>query len=235
MGKILIADGTEGFRSQLRDMLPAEHTVACATDGMQAWELFQRLKPDLIVIDLELPEVDGMTLLRRITTAGFRPAVIVLARLISDYAVDTLMQMKVGYLMRKPCNVQIVAEHAEELLRYRLLDESPVQAAIRGILREFGIPCDLDGGKYLLPAVMLMAQNPSQYMTKELYPAVGKTYGKTGGQIERSIRNAIEKGWMYGEPSVWERCFGRDEKGMVKKPNNGVFINKMVELLKTKL
>ena len=235
MGKILIADGTEGFHIQLRAMMSAEHTITCATDGVQAWDLFQRMQPDLIVIDLELPQIDGITLLRWITSAGFRPAVIVMARFISDYAVDTLMQMKVGYLMRKPCNVQVVAEQIEELLRYRLLDESPVQTAIREILRDFGIPCDLDGGKYLLPAIMLMAQNPSQYMTKELYPTVGKMYGKTGAQIERSIRNAIEKGWLHGNPSIWKHCFGTEEDGLVKRPNNGVFINKMVELLRTKL
>lgn len=235
MGKILIADGTEGFRNQLRNMLAISHTVVCAADGVQAWEMFLQLRPDLVVVDLELPEMDGMTLLKQIDAAGFHPAMIVLARLISDFAVDTLVQMKVEYLLRKPCKAQNVAERTLELLRYRMLDESPVQAVIMDILRECAIPANLDGSKYLLSAILLMAQNPTQYITKELYPSVGKPNGKDGVLVERCIRNAIEKGWMNGDPSVWECLFGKDKNGLPVKPKNGIFINKMVELLKTKL
>lgn len=235
MRKILIADGTDGFRDRLREILAAVHTVACAADGAHAWELFQRLQPDLLVVELELPEIDGMTLLRQINTAGFQPAVIVLGRLISDYTVDTLIQMKVGYLLRKPCSAKNVAERVGELLRYQGLDESPVRAVIRSILDGFGIPADLDGGKYLLTAIVLMAEDPSQYITKELYPAVGKAYGKNAGQVERSIRNAIEKGFINGDRPEWERCFGNGNEGLTKKPSNQDFILKVVELLRTKL
>ena len=235
MLKILIADGTEGFCDRLRDILAKKYTVVCAGDGMQAWDQFQNIHPNLLVVDLELPEMDGMTLLRRINTAGYQPAVIVLGRYISDYAVDTLIQMKVGYLLRKPCRVQVVAEQAEQLLRYQSLDESPVHTAIMGILTDFGIPSGYSGSKYLLSAVMLMAQNPSQYMTKELYPSIGKDFGKSGEQVERSIRHAIGMGLKNGDPSVWEDCFGKDKSGMPKKPRNGDFIIEMVKILRTKL
>lgn len=234
MRKILIADGTEGFRNQLRDVLNSKYTVVCADDGLQAWELFQKLQPDLVLVDLELREMDGITLLRRIHEAGFRPAVIVSGRIVSDYAVDTLIRMKVSYLLRKPCKIQNIAEHVVELLRLRSQEESTVQTAIKEILREFGIR-DLSGGKYLLLSVILMAQNPSQYMTKELYPSVGKAFGKTGGQVERSIRSAIEKGLAEGEQSVWIRHFGADHLGMPIKPRNGDFIIKVLEILKTRL
>ena len=234
MLKILIADGTEGLRDQLRDILAKKHSVFCAEDGIQAWELFQNIHPNLLVVDLELREIDGMTLLQRIYTAGYRPAVIVLARLISDYAVDALMQMRVGYLLRKPCRVQSVAQQAEELLRYQTLEESPARAAIAGILRDFGIPDGYSGSKYLLSAVMLMSLNPSQYITKELYPTIGKDFGKSGEQVERSIRHAIGMGLKNGVPSVWEACFGKDKNGMPKKPRNGDFIMEMVKIFKEK-
>ena len=235
MLKILIADGTEGFRDRLRDTLSSAYHVTCAVDGVHAWELFQKLQPDLMVVDLELPQIDGLTLLRRIYAAGFRPAVIVLGRLVSDYTVDTLMQMKIGYLLRKPCKVQVAAEQVQELLRYRQMDQSPVRAAITDLLRSFEIPCELDGGRFLMSAILLMAENPSQYMTKELYPTVGKAHGKNGKQVERSIRNAIEKGWTNGDPALWKDFFGKNAAGLPNKPNNRLFIMKMVELFRTKL
>ncbi len=193
------------------------------------------MHPDLLVIDLELPGIDGMTLLRRIQAAGPSPEVIVMGRLMSDYAVDTLLNMKVAYLVRKPCNVQAVAEHAMELLRYHAQKESPVQAAVRDILMDLGICVHQAGGKYLLRAVILMAQNPSQYITKELYPAAGKAYGKSGQVVERGIRNAIEKAWLGCDPKAWSECFGTDENGRPMKPQNREFILKMVELLRRKL
>jgi DNA-binding NarL/FixJ family response regulator len=233
--KILIADGTEGFRNQLRDVLASKYIVVCADDGLQAWELFRKLRPELLIIDLELPEMDGMTLLHRISSTGSRLAVIVLGRMLSDYAVDSLIALKVAYILRKPCKIQNVAEQAMALLRYQSLNGSPVQTAIKSILCDFGIPCDLSGGKYLLRAVMLMAQNPSQYITKELYPAVGKPFGKSGEQVERSIRNAVEKGLKNGDPLVWAAYFGANSDGLPKKPKNGDFIVKVMEILKNKL
>ena len=235
MLKILIAGGTEGFRSCLRELLISANTVICATDGVQAWELFQKQDPQLLVVDLELPGIDGMTLLRRIHAAGHHPAVIVLGRMMSDYTVEMLLRMKVSYIMRKPCDVQAVAEHVIELLCYHTQEQSPVEAAIMDILSHFGITGKLSGIGYLLLGTVLMAQDPSQYITKNLYCDVGKVYGKSNKSVERCIRNAIEKGWTNGDPEVWKQHFGIDENGLPVKPSNSIFILKMVELLKKKL
>ena len=233
--KILIADGTEGFRDRLRDVLAENYTVVCAEDGAQALELFQSMRPNLLIVDLELSQIDGMTLLRRVYAAGYQPAVIVLGRFVSDYAVDELIQMKVGYLLRKPCKVSVAAGHVEKLLRYQSLDVSPVHAAIVGILRDFGISSGYSGSKYLLSAIVRMAQDPSQFITKELYPSVGKDFNKSGEQVERSIRHAIGMGMENCDPFLWENSFGKEENGKLKKPKNGDFIIEMVKILKTKL
>lgn len=228
----MIADGAEGLRDELRIILAAKHKVVCAADGTEAWELFLRLQPDLLVMDVELPEIDGITLLRRIRAAGFHPGVIIIGRLLSDYTVDTLIQMKVDYILRKPCKPSALAERAEELLQYQALVQSPVRAAITRLLCEFGIPPRLHGSKYLLSAIILMAEDPSQYITKELYPSVGKEYGLSGGRVERCIRNAVKKGWENGGKSTWQHYFGADHEVPEKGPMNQVFIRKMVELLR---
>lgn len=231
----MIADSAEGFRDQLEKSLNQKHKTICASNGTQVWEIFRQFQPDILVIDLELPEMDGMTLLRRIYAGGFRPAVIVIARLLSDYAVDTLIQMKVSYILRKPCKPQIVAEQVDSLLAYESLEVSPVRTKIANLLREFSIPDHLDGNKYLISATIQIMQNPSQYITKELYPSVGKEYGLDGGRVERCIRHAIEIGWQNGGRSVWEQYFNVKPEVSLKKPKNADFIRAMVEMLKSSL
>ncbi len=235
MGKVLIADTVDGFRDQLGRLLAAKHQTICASNGMQAWALFMQFQPDLLVMDLELPQMDGMTLLRRIHDAGFCPAVIIVARWLSDYAVDMLIQMKSGYVLRKPCKPEVVAEQVETLMQYHALGGSPVRLQIAALLREFYIPVDYDGGKYLVSAIWRVMQNPSQYITKELYPSVAKEYGRDIRSVERSMRHAIEVGWKKGGQAVWERYFGAETGDQVKRPRNSDLISAMVELLKSRL
>lgn len=231
----MIADSAEGLCGQLGQLLAAKHQTICASNGTQAWELFIQFQPDLLVMDLELPEMDGITLLRRIQDAGYSPAVITVARWLSDYAVDTLIQMKSGYILRKPCKPKVVAEQVEKLLQYHALKESPVRTQIAALLREFCIPTHYDGSRYLISAILLMAQDPSQYITKELYPSVGKEHGLDGGRVERCIRHAIEIGWNNGGQLMWEQHFGAKAENTGKKPRNADFIRAITELLKSRL
>lgn len=234
MQKILIADGTAAFRDQLQKNLSLKYQIACAWDGMQVWNLIVKLKPDLLVLDIELPGLDGITLMQRMYAAGYNPAVMVVSRMLSDYAVDTLIQMGVGYLIRKPCDPHVAAIRAEELLRHHVQISQQMIEDIFAVMRELGIPTRLHGAKYLPWAITLMANNPNQYITKELYPSVGKRFGVDGSNVERSIRNAVIKGWNSGREEIWKKYFGDESDGVPKRPNNALFIARMVEILKNK-
>ncbi len=56
--------------------LPALHVVGTASDGAQALRLAEALSPDLLLLDMTMPEIDGLTVARRMTTLALRPAVI---------------------------------------------------------------------------------------------------------------------------------------------------------------
>ena len=67
--KILLADNSEEFRLLLRRTLEetGEFQIAGDTgDGNEAWELIQQTNPDVVVMDLILPGLDGVSLLKRI-------------------------------------------------------------------------------------------------------------------------------------------------------------------------
>ena len=73
MRKLLIADCNEDYRTALDNALKDQYHVLCCRTGTEAWELLHREHPDIFVLDLMLPELDGLTLLERCCADGIRP------------------------------------------------------------------------------------------------------------------------------------------------------------------
>jgi two-component system response regulator ResD len=77
-GRVLVVDDEPIVREVLARYLSRDgFDVDVAEDGPSALEAFERSRPDLILLDLMLPQIDGLEVFRRITTGG-RPAVIML-------------------------------------------------------------------------------------------------------------------------------------------------------------
>lgn len=66
---VLVVDDSAYMRVVLKDMLEADptlHVVATAKDGLDAIEKVKRLKPDVVVLDIQMPKMDGLATLQRI-------------------------------------------------------------------------------------------------------------------------------------------------------------------------
>lgn len=67
MAAILIVDDEENIRKLLEAYLTTEgHIVHCAADGVQGLAAFRRYHPDLVVLDIMLPGMDGLEVLQQI-------------------------------------------------------------------------------------------------------------------------------------------------------------------------
>ncbi len=77
---LLIIDDDEVVRLSLADYLEdSGFNVLQASNGQQGLEIFEREQPDLIICDLRMPQVDGLTLLRRISELSIDTPVLVLS------------------------------------------------------------------------------------------------------------------------------------------------------------
>lgn len=103
--KLLIADGNEEFRRALAAELQGAYHVRCCGDGKEALSLLRSFVPDVLVLDLMLPELDGISLLQSAASAGLCPMVLVTSRFYNDYILGALGELSVGYMMRKPCDI----------------------------------------------------------------------------------------------------------------------------------
>ena len=79
--------------------------------------------------------------------------------------------------------------------------------------------------------VLLMARDPRQSVTKELYPAAAVQFGATAAQVERSIRSAIDTAWQQHDRQIWQLYFTANDAGMIPRPTNSVFISRLADLI----
>lgn len=110
---LLIIDDDEVVRLSLADYLEdSGFNVLQASNGQQGLEVFEREQPDLIICDLRMPQVDGLTLLRRISELSIDTPVLVLsgAGVMSD-VVEALRLGAADYLI-KPLEDLMVLEHS---------------------------------------------------------------------------------------------------------------------------
>lgn len=116
--KLLIADGNEEFRRALAAELQGAYHVRCCGDGKEALSLLRSFVPDVLVLDLMLPELDGISLLQSAASAGLCPMVLVTSRFYNDYILGALGELSVGYMMRKPCDIPATAARIGDLSRH---------------------------------------------------------------------------------------------------------------------
>ena len=84
MTNLLLADGSDEFRAALSQALADHFHVCCCKTGKEALEQALLSPPDIMVLDLMLPELDGLSLLEALHMANIFPVVLATTRLLSD-------------------------------------------------------------------------------------------------------------------------------------------------------
>ena len=110
--RILTVDPNREFCRQLTELVAAEgdmEVVGTASDGQEALERAAELKPDLILLELVLPKLDGLEVLRRLPDKGAACHVIVLSGFAecSDCGAD--------YFIPKPCDIESLISRIRQL------------------------------------------------------------------------------------------------------------------------
>ena len=133
MAQILVVDDEEGVRSFLAEALELDdHEVETAADGEQALEILRERSFDVVLTDLKMPRVDGMTLLARLREDEPSTEVIVLtAHGTVDVAVDAMHQGAFDFLQKpvsSPAELRLLVKRAAERRLLRLRSEGAARA-----------------------------------------------------------------------------------------------------------
>ncbi|MDO4913345.1 MAG: response regulator transcription factor [Bifidobacteriaceae bacterium] len=157
---IVVVDDEPSIRELLVASLHfSGFTVHTASNGAEAIEVIEREQPDLIVLDVMLPDIDGFTVTRRIRQGGINAPVLFLTA--RDDTQDKIMGLTVGGddYVTKPFSLEEVVARIRAILR-RTLGEEEVEPVIRVADLEInedshdvsraGVPIELSPTEYKL-------------------------------------------------------------------------------------
>ena len=249
--RVGIADDNKVFATILAEYLSTQENievVGVANDGNQAIELIKNQSPDLLILDIIMPYLDGIGVLEKINEEQLKkPKILVLSAVGQEKITQRAIALGADYYILKPFDLAMLSKRISELMEPELNVVSktvfPVvkakknydlEAMITEIIHEVGVPAHIKGYMYLRDAISLVISN-MEYLnsvTKMLYPKIAEKYNTTPSRVERAIRHAIEVAWSRGKTEVLNELFGytiNDEKG---KPTNSEFIALIADKLR---
>ena len=232
--KLLIVDGAEDFRAGLADALKGMYVVKTCADGQSALESARNFCPDLLILDLMISGMDGLSLVQLITQIRGKPLILATTRFLSDYVLEAASRIGIDYMVVKPCNIQALVGRLADLVDSRnpgVQARPDPRVSVANLLLAMGFTTNNKGYTYLREAIPIYAEDPQQAITKELYPAVAKCCGGNGDQVERAVRTAIDRAWQRRDDQIWKLYFTPLPDGSMKKPSNAEFISRLAELL----
>lgn len=235
--KLVIAEGNEEFAKALAEVLRERYELRLSREGVETLELIRSFKPDVVILDLMLPGLDGITLLERVAKMGQQPMVLATSRFVSDYVSETIARLGVCYVMREPCQLQATVDRVVDLsarARQPRSAAADTGISISNILLALGIPAKLRGYAYLREAVAILAERPGLSVTKELYPEVGQRCQAGAINVERSIRSAIEGAWKRRDALIWQQYLGTEDLPVTDRLSNAEFITRLANYLNQK-
>jgi len=244
--RVLIADGNEDFSEQLKEAVQSSgyEVVGVACDGVRTLELLEQ-KPDILILDLTLSRLDGLGVLKAVSSMPEKPAILVTSAFLTDHVTGMLNAYNVQYFMRKPYTFRALTERLGEIWdsisakadQLSLRSSANIEAMVTSIIHEIGVPAHIKGYQYLREAIIIAVNDMDviNAITKVLYPQVAKTFQTTPSRVERAIRHAIEVAWDRGDLDTLQRFFGYTVSNTKGKPTNSEFIALIADKLQLQL
>lgn len=237
MYNVLIADDDRGFVEMLGKRIggePAYRVVAHVYDGNDAVELIDKLRPDIIILDIVMPGTDGIYAAdyARNRIKGYNPFIYILSGMSSNKIIKTLGRLEIDHFSLKPVSLDVVvsnlnhiveggssAAEAPERLSRRSFEPGEV---VRELTLQLGVYPHRISVQCLNYALVYCLENPGgvHSLTKVLYPEIAKEYNLSVPAVERNIRYAIEQ-MQKSKTPLFKKIFAYAED---KKISNGEFL-----------
>ena len=253
--RVLIADPNEDFQQLMKNLLSQEPDMEAAgttSDGSDALAKIEALHPDVVLLELVQPRLDGMGVLRKLSEKESAPPVLVLTGFVNAHVVAECANLGAAYFMSKPCDTAELMQRLRQSAQTgkkplpvaagrvspaapepKAADNASLESVVTDIIHEIGVPAHIKGYQYLREAIILTINDMDAInaVTKVLYPEVAKKFSTTPSRVERAIRHAIEVAWDRGDVETLQKFFGYTVSGIKGKPTNSEFIAMIADCL----
>lgn len=242
---ILVVDDNREFCEILRQFLqdqPDFEVLGVAYSGTDVADLVCRKKPDVLILDIIMPHLDGIGVLEQLSSAAPnpRPKVIILTAFGHQTITQRTVELGADYYILKPFNLEILASRIRQLVSSQAVGPAATPALrsleleVTNVIHEVGIPAHIKGYQYLRDAILMVVDRVELLgaVTKELYPSIAAKYRTTSTRVERAIRHAIEVAWSRGNYDAINKLFGYTVSVERGKPTNSEFIAMVADRLR---
>jgi CheY-like chemotaxis protein len=118
MAKVLVIDDEPGIRSLLDTLLSRKgYDVVLAENGQKGLECFRRDRPDVLVLDLKMPGMDGLTVLRQVRSLDPRMPVIILTGAGTPETEQRVRALGVTEYVEKEFSLHLLGDALQRLLK----------------------------------------------------------------------------------------------------------------------
>lgn len=228
---VLIADDNKEFCSILNDYLLNQKdivVIGIAKDGREALELIEEKKPDLVILDIIMPHLDGLGVLERINTMRLEkvPRIIILSAVGQDKITQQAITLGADYYTVKPFDMEVFTKRIREMfndssdsgnnntrmntqqytssssiLSNETKSTTPIdlETEITNIIHEIGVPAHIKGYMYLREAITMVVND------MELLSAVTKELYPSIAKKYNTTASRVERAIRHAIEVAWGR------------------------------
>ena len=253
--KVFIADDNQEFSHTLSSYINSQNdmeVVGMARDGNEAVDLVIKTEPDVVLLDVIMPHLDGLGVLEKINVImkNDMPTCIMLSAVGQDKVTQKAIELGAEYYVVKPFDIEVLIERIREIKLFKPTqntskfitretkqqyidipkDESKkeenLEALVTNIIHEVGVPAHIKGYQYLREAITMVVKDMEviNQITKCLYPKIAFKFNTTPSRVERAIRHAIDISWNKNKIVHLNQIFGVNIYSSKEKPTNSEFI-----------
>lgn len=260
--RVIVADNCDSAVLEVTGMIEKNadmEVIGTVNNGNDAYSLIMEKQPDVVLIDVVMPGLDGLGVLERVKNdleIGSKVSFIITTNIGSQNLVECAFNLGASYYIMKPfygtsissrirqiarkaAKITPISQSRKDMMQREtgLSDkyiECNLENDVTNIIREIGIPAHIKGYQYIREGIIMAVNdmNMLNYITKLLYPTIAKKYKTTSSSVERAIRHAIEVAWSRGKIEVIEEMFGYTISAGKGKPTNSEFIALIADKLR---
>lgn len=188
---VLIADDNGDFSATLANYINAEEDfelIGVARDGIEAYDLIKITQPDIVLLDVIMPRLDGLGVLEKINESGMEkmPLCIMLSAVGQDKITQKAINLGAQYYIVKPFEIDVLIKRIKEVKNLQSIgqiknnipyyakeikssyieitsndikSEENLEALVTNVIHEVGVPAHIKGYQYLREAIIMVVNN----------------------------------------------------------------------------
>jgi len=237
---VLIADDNAVFCEVLCEYLNRCGDMVVkgiAKDGLEAINMIQQLSPQIVILDLIMPNIDGIGVLERISEMKLKnaPIFIMLTAIGKDVFIQKAIELGAEYYILKPFDIDILVSrirqiHDEKAVRGKkyampvndeLTEKCNLEQIITGLIKGLCIQPNKNGYHYLREAVILsMESTKLRNSILHIYDTIADNHHTSAKNVARGIRCAVDEAYKNLRNSDISELKMHINLNLEKKPTN---------------